>query len=66
MSKQKPEYYKLASGRYVALNRSAKRMFKKQVVDYMIPGQFINMKDFIKEKEKEKGLSDGNKKKKAK
>ena len=64
MSKQKPEYYKLPSGGYVALNRSAKRMFKKQGINYRIPGQFISMDDFIKEKEK--GLKDANKKKKVK
>lgn len=62
----KPEYYKLPSGAYVALNRSAKRMFKKQGIDYRTPNQIINFKKMIDSKLKEKGLSDGNEKKKAK
>ena len=50
----------------MALNRSAKRMFKKQGIPYMLPGQFINFKEDIDNKLKEKGLSDGKEKKKVK
>ena len=64
MSKQKPEYYKLPSGGYLALNRSPKRMFKKQGINYRIPGKLISINDYIKEKEK--GLKYANKKKKVK
>lgn len=62
----KPEYYKLPSGVYVALNRSAKRMFKKQGIEYRTENQFIDFKSMVDRQLKEKGLTDGNEKKKVK
>lgn len=63
MSK-KPEYYKMGD-KYVALNRSAKRMFKKQGIPYLTK-EFINIKSIIDNKLIAKGLSDGKEKKEVK
>ena len=52
MSKQKPEYYQTRGGLYVALNRSAVRMFKKKGIKYISPGQFIDFKSMIPTKDK--------------
>ena len=46
----KPQYYKLASGSYVALNRAAKRMFKKQGIEYRLPNQIIKLEDLLPDK----------------
>ena len=49
----KPEYYKFGS-KYVALNRAAKRMFKKQGIEYILPVP-IEFKNLLDNKLKEKG-----------
>ena len=54
MSKQKPEYYQTIGGLYVALNRSAVRMFKKKNIKYIRSGQFIDIKSMLPLKD-EKG-----------
>ncbi|MEC9065025.1 MAG: hypothetical protein VX810_00390 [Bacteroidota bacterium] len=63
MSKQEPKYYK-RMGQYVALNRSAKRMFKKKGIKYLLPTSFINIKDLIKKEDK--GLKNNEEEKKIK
>ena len=52
MSKQEPAYYQTSGGLYVALNRAAKKMFKKKGIKYISPGQFIDFKSMIPTKDK--------------
>ena len=63
MSKQEPKYYK-RMGQYVALNRSAKRMFKKKGIKYLLPSNFPDINIF-KNKE-DKGLKSNEEKKEIK
>ena len=50
MAKQKPAYYKMGD-KYVALNRAAKKLFKKKKIPYVLPIP-INLKDIIKRNSK--------------
>tara|TARA_Y100001938_G_C8083160_1_gene430357 strand:+ start:630 stop:779 length:150 start_codon:yes stop_codon:yes gene_type:complete len=49
MAKQKPAYYKMGS-KYVALNRAARKMFKKKGIDYILPIKNGNLLDMIRKK----------------
>ena len=56
---KKPAYYKIGN-RYVALNRHARKMFKKEGIDYIIPNQMIVPSNFKKTKDKKGNKNEKN------